>query len=164
MPAPLSPSARAAAVEAVQVWFQTERDETIGDLQASFLLDAVLAAAGPAVYNAGVRDAQAHLLRLVGEQGDLPGVHADHAGDPAGRAARAHDVADRGVELDRARLEPVEPLGLEQPEETGLLELLDVGLGDDPQPLGLLGPLPDGGQQVTDPVEHRLRHRTLSFD
>ena len=101
------------------------------------------------------------LLRLVGEQRDLPRVDADHAGDPAGRAAGARDVAHGGVEVDRVGLEAVEALGLEELEEAGVLELLDVGLGDDPEPLGLLRPLPERGQQVTDPVEHRLGHRTL---
>ena len=66
------------------------------------------------------------------------------------------DVADRGVEVDRVGLEAVEPLRLQQPEEAGLLELLDRGLGDDAQPLGLVGPLPERGQQVTDAVEDSL--------
>lgn len=67
MPAFLTDTARAAALAAVQAFFQSERDETIGDLQAGFLLDAVVAHVGPAAYDAGVRDAQAHLLRVVSE-------------------------------------------------------------------------------------------------
>ena len=93
------------------------------------------------------------LLRLVREQRHLPRVHADHAGDPAGRAARAGDVADRCVERDRVGLEAVEPLGLEQPEEPDLLQLLDRRLRDDAQALGLVGPVTERGQQVSDPVE-----------
>ena len=104
------------------------------------------------------------LLRLVGEQRDLPRVHADHAGDPAGRAAGAGDVAHRGVEVDRVGLEAVEPLGLQQPEEAGLLELLDRRLGDHAQPLGLVGALAEGGQQVADAVENRLAHGLLLVD
>ncbi|HEX9953274.1 MAG TPA: DUF2164 family protein [Rubricoccaceae bacterium] len=67
MPVSLSAPARASAVEAVQAFFQSERDEAIGALQASFLLDAVLAAVGPAVFNAGVRAAQAHGLGVIGD-------------------------------------------------------------------------------------------------
>lgn len=67
MPISTSTDPRDAAIEAVQVFFQRERDETVGALQAGFLVDAVLAAAGPAAYNRGVRDAQAHLLRVVGD-------------------------------------------------------------------------------------------------
>ena len=68
MPLTLSAdAARDAAIEAVQAFFERERDETVGALQAGFLVDAVLAAAGPAVYNRGVRDAQTHLLAVVGD-------------------------------------------------------------------------------------------------
>ena len=98
------------------------------------------------------------LLCLVGEQRDLPRVHADHAGDPAGRAAGARDVADCGVEVDRVGLETVEPLGLQQPEETGLLELLDRRLGHHAQPLRLVRPLTQGRQQVADAVQNGLAH------
>ena len=69
---------------------------------------------------------------------------------------RRGDVADGGVEVDRVGLEAVEPLRLEQPEEPGLLELLDRGLGHDAKPLGVVGPLPERGQQVTDAVEDSL--------
>ncbi len=67
MPAFLSDTARAEAVATIQAFFQSERDETIGDLQAGFLLDAVVAHVAPAAYDAGVRDAQAHLLHVVSE-------------------------------------------------------------------------------------------------
>ncbi|HEX8299901.1 MAG TPA: DUF2164 family protein [Rubricoccaceae bacterium] len=67
MPVSLPAPGRSLAIEAIQVFFRDERDERIGDLQAGFLLDAVLAAAGPAVFNAGVQAAQAHLLSVVGD-------------------------------------------------------------------------------------------------
>ncbi len=63
----LSDPARADATSAIQNFFQTERDEHIGDLQAGFLLDAVLAHVGPAAFDAGVRAAQAHLIGVVSE-------------------------------------------------------------------------------------------------
>lgn len=67
MPAFLPDTARAEALAAVQAFFQFERDETIGDLHAGFLLDAVVAHVGPAAYDAGVRAAQAHLLSVVSD-------------------------------------------------------------------------------------------------
>jgi hypothetical protein len=88
-------------------------------------------------------------------------VDADHAGHPAGRAAGARDVADRCVERDRVGLEAVEPLGLEQPEEPDLLQLLDRRLRDDAQALGLVSPVTESAQQVSDPVEHSLGHCSL---
>lgn len=67
MPVTIPAAARADALSAVQAFFQSERDEVIGELQAGFLLDAVLAHVGPAAYDAGVRAAQGHLLRVVSE-------------------------------------------------------------------------------------------------
>jgi uncharacterized protein (DUF2164 family) len=61
----IPPEARREAVSAIQAWFRDERDETVGELQAGFLLDAVLEAAGPAVYDRAVRDAQARLRAVV---------------------------------------------------------------------------------------------------
>ena len=65
MPLSLPATVRREAIAAVQAFFQAERDEHIGDLQAGFLLDAVLAHAGPAAYDAGVRDAQTYLRGIV---------------------------------------------------------------------------------------------------
>lgn len=67
MPISLPDDARRDALAALQRFFRDERDETIGDLQAGFLLDTVLAEIGPFVYNQAVRDVQASLLRTVGE-------------------------------------------------------------------------------------------------
>jgi hypothetical protein len=89
-------------------------------------------------------------------------VHADHAGDPAGRPTGGGDVADRGVEVDRVGLEAVEALGLEQAEEPGLLELLDGGLGDDAQPLRVVGALAEGWEQVSNAVKNSLGHGWFS--
>ena len=84
------------------------------------------------------------------------GCTPTHAGDPAGRAAGRGDVAHGGVEVEGVRLEPVEPLRLQEPEEPGLLELLDRRLGHHPEPFGVVGPLAERGQQVTDAVEDGL--------
>jgi hypothetical protein len=102
------------------------------------------------------------LLRGEREQGQLPGVHAEDRGDPAGRPARAGDQPDGGQEGQRVGLEPAEPGGLEQPEETGLGERLDRLGGYDPGVLGVLGPLAQRRQQVAHAGDHRvLAHRDL---
>ena len=58
---------RKALVDAIRHYFQDERDEEIGDLQASFFLDFVLKEVGPSIYNQAVRDAQANLQRVVSD-------------------------------------------------------------------------------------------------
>ena len=65
MPIILPDSARTALIESLQHYHRTERDEEIGQLQAGFLLDFMLAHLGPAVYNQAIRDAQAHLQRIT---------------------------------------------------------------------------------------------------
>lgn len=63
----LSPAARAAGIAAVQSFFRDERDEAVGDLHAGFLLDAVVAAVGPALHEAAVRAVQNHLQAVVAD-------------------------------------------------------------------------------------------------
>lgn len=63
----LPDAARRDALDALVRYFRDERGETIGELQAAFLLDTILADIGPYVYNQAVRDVQASLLRTVGE-------------------------------------------------------------------------------------------------
>jgi len=70
MPITLSDPTRRHLVGTIQTYFQDERDETIGDLQAGFVLDFVLKEIGPAIYNQGLRDAQAR-LRVVVEDLDV---------------------------------------------------------------------------------------------
>ncbi|KIL52112.1 DUF2164 domain-containing protein [Jeotgalibacillus soli] len=47
--------------KAIQTYFQYERDEVLGDLAASLLLDFILHKIGPAIYNKGVADAHEFL-------------------------------------------------------------------------------------------------------
>lgn len=58
---------RDALIQAIRGYFLDERDEEIGDLQASFLLDFVLRTVGPSIYNQAVRDAQARLQLAVAD-------------------------------------------------------------------------------------------------
>ena len=97
------------------------------------------------------------VLGLLGEQGELPGVHADHRGDPAGRPARAGDQPDRGEERDRVRLQAARGPGLEQPEEARFFQGFDRLGRDDPGVLGLLGALPQDGEQFGDSGDNGLR-------
>ena len=63
----LPDEATPALVAAIKRYFYDERDEEIGDLQASFFLDFVLKEIGPSIYNQAVRDAQARLLAVVAD-------------------------------------------------------------------------------------------------
>lgn len=65
MPISLPEPTRRHLTRAIQAYFQDERDETIGDLQAGFILDFVLKEIGPSIYNQGLRDAQARLRVVV---------------------------------------------------------------------------------------------------
>ncbi len=67
MPITLTEETTKAHIAALRHYFLQEREEEIGDLQASFLLDFMLKTVGPAVYNQGVRDAQTFLLAAVGD-------------------------------------------------------------------------------------------------
>ncbi|GAB5537105.1 MAG: hypothetical protein Rubg2KO_33540 [Rubricoccaceae bacterium] len=65
MPLSLPTDATRQLVESIQVYFRDERDEEIGELRASLLLEFILEEIGPSVYNQALRDAQAHLRRTV---------------------------------------------------------------------------------------------------
>lgn len=61
----LSDPARKALITSIKHYFQTERDEEIGDLAAGFFLDFILEELAPSIYNKGIRDAQASMQRTV---------------------------------------------------------------------------------------------------
>ena len=48
-----------ALVRALQVYFDQELDQTLGDMPALMLLDFITEKLGPAFYNRGIYDAQA---------------------------------------------------------------------------------------------------------
>ncbi len=54
-------------VHAVKRYFLEERDEKIGDLQASFFFKFVLKEIGPSIYNQAIKDAQASLHSAVAD-------------------------------------------------------------------------------------------------
>lgn len=63
---------RAEAVASLQRYFAENMPEPLGDLPAGMLLDFFLAEVGPLVYNASIGEAQARMLRYVGDlTGDL---------------------------------------------------------------------------------------------
>lgn len=54
-------------IERIKRYFLDERDEAVGDLQASFLLEFILKEIAPSVYNQAIKDAQAHLHGAVAD-------------------------------------------------------------------------------------------------
>jgi uncharacterized protein (DUF2164 family) len=65
MPLTLSDDATQKALASLRRYFAEQRDEELGDLQATLLLEFVLKEIAPTVYNAALRDAQAFLADRV---------------------------------------------------------------------------------------------------
>ncbi|MBP6765594.1 MAG: DUF2164 domain-containing protein [Rubrivivax sp.] len=63
----LSKEARALAVTSIERYFQTERDERIGNIAASALLGFFLQEIGPSIYNRAVADVQERMLARVND-------------------------------------------------------------------------------------------------
>ena len=61
---------RAALTRALQAHYRVEFDEDMSDFRAEALLDIVLKAVAPAVYNQAVQDVRAH---MQGKLDDLDG-------------------------------------------------------------------------------------------
>jgi uncharacterized protein (DUF2164 family) len=55
----LDKEAREDALRGLKEFFQAERDETLSDFQATFILDFVLTGIGPYIYNQALMDAHA---------------------------------------------------------------------------------------------------------
>jgi hypothetical protein len=91
-------------------------------------------------------------LRLLVEQREVPVVHADDRADPARRAACAAEPTHGLVERGGVALEAAPLFGLQQLEETGLVEFGDGLVRDAPEILGGLRALGDQRQQVVDAV------------
>ena len=72
MPIELEKETREKIIAALQEWFAEKRDEELGNLEASFLLDFVLTHVGPTVYNQAVKDAQAAIQeKIIDLDGEL---------------------------------------------------------------------------------------------
>ena len=68
----LDKDVKTRTIEAIQKHFEDRRNEEIGNLEAQFLLDVLVAQAGPAIYNQAIRDAQARMQdKLVDLDGEL---------------------------------------------------------------------------------------------
>jgi len=65
MPIELPAETTKRLIADIQLYSLEHRNEEIGDLQAGFLLEFCLKEFGPAIYNKGVQDAQAHIARVV---------------------------------------------------------------------------------------------------
>ncbi len=87
-------------------------------------------------------------------------MHTDDRTDPAGGAAGAGEPADRLVEDRGIGLQAAPLFGLEQFEETDLVEFVDGFVGHLAPIFGGLGPFPQLRQQIIDAGEDRL-HVTL---
>ncbi len=58
---------RKNAVRDIQIYFQNERDEEIGNLPAELLLDFFLDKIGPVIYNKAIEDAHQLLVQKAEE-------------------------------------------------------------------------------------------------
>ena len=67
MPIELPKESRALAIASIERWFQTERDERVGNITAGALLGFFLQEVGPSIYNQAVADVQERMLARVSE-------------------------------------------------------------------------------------------------
>ena len=102
------------------------------------------------------------LLGLLVEQRQMPVVHADDRAHPAGGTARARQPPRRLVEQRGIALQTAPLLGLQQGEETDLVERLDGLVGQPAQILRRLSALPNLRKQIIDASQHRLRITLLN--
>lgn len=63
----LTDDERKSTITAIRRFFREEREEEIGDLQAALVLDFVMEAVAPRIYNQAIRDAQALMMRTVAD-------------------------------------------------------------------------------------------------
>ena len=63
----LPKEARAQAIASIERWFQTERDERVGNITAGALLGFFLQEVGPSIYNQAVADVQERMQARVAE-------------------------------------------------------------------------------------------------
>ena len=63
----LPDATKSELVASIRQYFMEERDDEIGDLQASFSLEFILKEVGPSIYNQALMDAQARLTEAVAD-------------------------------------------------------------------------------------------------
>jgi uncharacterized protein (DUF2164 family) len=63
----IAKEARAEAVLSLQRYFEEEMPEPLGILPATLLLDYVLEEVGPLIYNQAIADAQARIVKRIGD-------------------------------------------------------------------------------------------------
>ena len=63
----LSTQAQKDAVASIQKYFEVNMPEMIGELPAGLLLNFFVEEIGPAIYNKAIADAQARMMRRVGD-------------------------------------------------------------------------------------------------
>ncbi|WP_432667405.1 DUF2164 domain-containing protein [Wukongibacter baidiensis] len=61
----LSKEHKKNAVEEIKKYFDSERDEQIGDLQAELILDFIIDKVGPQIYNQAISDMQRYMSEKV---------------------------------------------------------------------------------------------------
>lgn len=77
MPLNISPERRAELISRLRKSYSEEFDETLSDFRAETLLDLVLKAVGPAVYNQAVKDAQAFMQSRLDDLDGEVSVYED---------------------------------------------------------------------------------------
>ncbi|WP_432404693.1 DUF2164 domain-containing protein [Wukongibacter sp. M2B1] len=61
----LSKEHKQNAIKEIKRYFDSERDEQIGDLQAELILDFILDKVGPQIYNQAISDMQRYMNEKV---------------------------------------------------------------------------------------------------
>ena len=102
------------------------------------------------------------LLGLLVELRQVPVVHTEDAAGPPGRPACAGDAAHGFEEDGGIALQPAPLLGLEEFEETRLLQIRDVGVRKPTQLFGVGGAFAQAGQNLVDRGQNRLRIALLN--
>ena len=96
------------------------------------------------------------LLGPLVELRQVPVVHTQDSAGPPGGSAGAGDPSNRFEEQRGVRLKTAPLLGLEEFEESGLIEIGDVGIREPAQQLGFRGPFAQPRKKVVDGRQDRL--------
>ncbi len=102
-------------------------------------------------------------LRLLGEQRDLPGVDADDAGHPTGRAAGRSDQRHPLIESRQVQLQPAPLRRLHCAEHAGIRQRFHHVIRHAAGTFGFAGPGADLGQQRRDPGQKCIRLNCVGY-